>query len=243
VEPVDDLPCRGGLGVNESSTDVSISENDKFDQILDDIHLNGFLDEYFLDTDMFPSFINNTITMETRAELTVQETIATLLRATAMKRFSSAKLKLTEIVHEMDLRANYDVRTNLFASNDLSGLTSDELHELFLKVGNEVVDAQRSLYESERSTDRINSHLLDNSVTNGVHYKLSQAKLDRLDKMMEDFIASLSDDDHRPETPGNSAEYVFGADQFDGKIDPFYGGKNPDEYVVRGLPNGESKWE
>ncbi|KAL3756990.1 LOW QUALITY PROTEIN: hypothetical protein ACHAWU_008020 [Discostella pseudostelligera] len=59
--------------------------------------------------------------------------------------------------------------------------------------------AQRSLHESERSTDRVNSHLLDYSVTSGVQYKLSQAKLDRLDQTMDEFISSLPEDNHRRE--------------------------------------------
>jgi hypothetical protein len=44
--------------------------------ILDDtIRQSGSLDEYFLETDMFPSFTNNTFATETRAELTVYEEI------------------------------------------------------------------------------------------------------------------------------------------------------------------------
>jgi hypothetical protein len=244
--PLDDSSSVDGSEVNQSVTEEPMSEKDAFDSILDDTRRqNGSLDEYFLDTDMFPSFTNNTITTETRAELTVQETVATLLRATAMKRFASAKSKLTRIVNEMDHRANDDAKIVNFvvASNEFSGLPPDELQELFKRVGNEVVDAQRSLYESERSTDRVNSHLLDYSVTSGVQYKLSQAKLDRLDRMMDEFIASLPEDNHRPESPGNDGNYVFGSDQFDDNIDPTYGGTSPEEYVVRGLPNGEGKWD
>lgn len=231
--------------VNESvSEEVPIPDNNADDVILDRSIQNGSLDEYFLDTDMFPSFTNNTITSETRAEMTVQETVATLLRATAMKRFAIAKSKLTRIVTEMDRRESGDATSvNLAASNDFSDLSPDELQELFLKVGNDVVDAQRSLYESERSTDRVNSHLLDYSVANGVQYKLSQAKLERLDRMMDEFINSLPEDTHRPDSPGNDGSYEFGSDQYDDNIDPSFGGKSREEYVVRGLPNGESKWD
>ena len=226
------------------SEEVPIPDNNADDVILDRSILNGSLDEYFLDTDMFPSFTNNTITSETRAEMTVQETVATLLRATAMKRFAIAKSKLTRIVTEMDRRESGDATSvNLAASNDFSDLSPDELQELFLKVGHDVVDAQRSLYESERSTDRVNSHLLDYSVTNGVQYKLSQAKLERLDRMMDEFINSLPEDTHRPDSPGNDGSYEFGSDQYDDNIDPSFGGKSREEYVVRGLPNGESKWD
>jgi hypothetical protein len=236
--------------------DVLATENAGLDSILDiasqaDVegqivtrndHVYGLLDEYFLETDMFPSFDNNKITKEARAELTVQETITTLLRASAMKRFSMAKEHLTKIFNEMDRRGCDDEAEKL-VKNDFDGVTSDDLELLFERVGNEVVEAQRSLYEAERSTDRVNSHLLDYSTTNGVKYKLSQSELERLDKMMDDHIASLPDSDHRPETPGNDGSYVFGADEFDGKIDPTYGGRDPDDYVIRGLPDGESKWD
>ena len=204
--------------------------------------VNGLLDEYFLETDMFPSSDNNKITRETRAELTVQETISTLLRASALKRFSIAKEKVTRILDEIDRRSG-EGEDGKLAKHDFDGVSSDELQTLFEKVGNEAVEAQRSLYDSERSTDRVNSHLLDYSVTNGVKYKLSQSELERLDKMMDDHIASIPDSNHRPDTPGHDGSYVFGADEFDEKIDPIYGGRNPDEYVVRGLPNGESKWD
>jgi hypothetical protein len=233
-----------------SQVEVLAPENEGLDSILDRASqaevesrtvssnhcINGLLDEYFLETDIFPCSNNSKITKETRAELTVQETISTLLRASAMKRFSIAKEKLTLIVHEIDRRSG-EGEDGKLARNDFDGVSSDELQILFEKVGNEVVEAQRSLYDSERSSDRVNSHLLDYSVTNGVKYKLSQSELERLDNMMEEHIASLPDSDHRPHTPGHDGSYVFGANEFDEKISPIHGGRNPDE------PNGESEWD
>jgi len=239
--------------------EVLASENDELDSILNvpsDVDEqctssssdDNILDEYFLETDMFPSFRNNKITKETRAELTVQETISTLLRASAMKRFVSAKENLTKIVHEMDYRNRIDdVDNNMHLANrnmhDFDNISSEELQTLFEKVGNEVIEAQRSLYDSERSTDRVNSHLLDYSVTNGVKYKLSQSELERLDDMMDEHIASLPESDHRPTTAGDDGSYVFGEDEFDEKINSVYGGRNPEEYLVKGLPNGETAWD
>mmetsp|Transcript_30081 Transcript_30081/g.63791 ORF Transcript_30081/g.63791 Transcript_30081/m.63791 type:complete len:616 (+) Transcript_30081:145-1992(+) len=200
--------------------------------VAEDDQINyGLLDEYFLETDMFPSFSKNSIAKETRAELTVQETVATLLRATAMKRFSTAKSKLTQIVSEMDRQdGDEDGDDQLAEDNDSVDISSDELQELFLKVGNEVVDAQKSLYDTERSSDRVNSHLLDYSVTNGVQSKQSQAQLDRLDRMMDEHIANLPEDGQRPHD-------AFGSDdELDGEIDPMFERRNPDEHdVVRGL--------
>jgi hypothetical protein len=100
-------------------------------------------------------------------------------------------------------------------------------------VGSEVVSAQKSLYEAERSCDRVNSHLLDCSVSTGVQYKLSQASVERLNKMMDDHIADLPEDTHRPDTPGDDASYVFGNDEFDENVNSQYGGKRPDVFDPR----------
>lgn len=197
----------------------------------------GILDIYFLDDeDMFPSFTKSKIGQETRAELTVQETVASLLRATAMKRFSTAKATLTEIVNEIDRRDNVndDAKdTDVHKDSGFEAISSDELQEMFIKVGSEVVSAQKSLYEAERSCDRVNSHLLDQSVSSGVQYKLSQASVERLNKMMEEHIASLPEDTHRPDTPGNDASYVFGSDEFDEAIDSQFGGKRIEVFDPR----------
>lgn len=208
---------------------------------------NGSLDDFFLEEpDMFPSFTNSAIADETRAELTVQETVASLLCATAKKRFAIAKSKLTNIVSEMDRRLSDDdggKGGKEIVKNELADISPDELQELFERVGNVVLDAQRSLYEAERSTDRVNSHLLDYTVSDGVQFRQSQAGLECLDRMMEEYIESLPEDSHRPETRRDDESYVFGSDEFDDKIDPMFGGRDPDEYVVRGFPNGESKFE
>lgn len=194
----------------------------------------GILDEFFVDDhDLFPSFSNSKIAKETRAELTVQETVAALLRATAMKRFSTAKIALSEIVEEMDRRGNMEGDTDMPDDSDLGMMPSEELEEMFIKVGSEVVSAQKSLYEAERSCDRVNSHLLDYSVSSGVQYKLSQASVERLNQMMEEHIASLPDDNHRPDKPGNDEAYVFGSDEFDDHIDSQFGGPRSDVFDPR----------
>lgn len=227
------------------NVDASVFENeteppDPFAQSAGDSLDLGLLDGFFqVDTDMFPSFSNSVIAHETRAELTVQETVATLLHATAMKRFALAKSKLQSIVEEMDLR----LMNEETLSSDLSAISSEELEEQWLNVGNEVVEAQMSLYESQRSCDRINSHLLDYSVSNGVQFKQSQAELDRLDQMMEEHIESLPEDTHRPNARGDDGDYTFGSDEYDPDIDARFGGRDPNEYVIKGLPDGESKFD
>ena len=106
----------------------------------------GLLDEFFMEiADMFPTLTNSTIARETRAELTVQETVATLLRATSIKRFAIAKSKLSKIVSEMDRRLDSeegdDDKANDNTPSGFDDVTAEELQELFQTAGNEVVDA------------------------------------------------------------------------------------------------------
>ena len=229
-------------GCTELDSLPAVEENVSAQHIAGD---KGSLDEYFLDaSDLFPSFGNTKIEKETRAELTVQETVATLLRASSINRFSSVKSKLAKIVFEMDRRADADSEQERqsFFDEEFTDTSREDLQEMFEHVAMEAMDAQMALYESDRSTDRVNAHLLDYSTTNSVQYKLSQAEGERLERMMNDHISSLPDDHHRPDTPGDDGSYVFGSDQDSDEIDARYGGRDPDDYVVRGLPNGESKW-
>ena len=207
----------------------------------------GHLETYFMDAKhLFPSFKESKIAVKTRAELTVQETVATLLRATAIKRFSSVKARFAKIVIEMDHRAESNDteqqhEQQQFFDADFSNTSDEELQELFESVGKEVMEAQLSLYESDRSTDRVNAHLLDYSTTNSVQYRTSQAEIERLENMMEEHMANLPEDTHRPDVPGDDESYVFGSDEVSEQIDSRFGGRNPDDYVMRGLPNDETE--
>lgn len=186
----------------------------------------GSLETYFMDAShLFPSFRKTRIAEETRAELTVQETVATLLRATATKRFLSVKRQLAKIVFEMDRRGDSGGEEDqLSFDEDFSTTSSEELQELFDSVALEVMEAQQSLYEADRSTDRVNAHLLDYSAENSVQYKTSQAEVERLEKMMDDHIASLPDD--IPDAPGDDDAYVFDADELREQL-----GTDPYDYM------------
>jgi hypothetical protein len=174
----------------------------------------GSLETYFMDAmHMFPLLHKSKIAKETRAELTVQETVATLLRATAIKRFLSVKKRFTKIVLEMDRRADLDGENQQnFFDEDFVNTSTEELDGLFKSVATEVMDAQMSLYESDRSTDRVNAHLLDYSTSNSVHYRTSQAEIERLHNMMEEHVQSLPDDYEPPDQPGVDKPHIFSAD-------------------------------
>ena len=247
---LEDCPTSAFISRSTSSSTFSnTSTSDDDENIKDNAtrNGNGHLETYFMDANhLFPSFkLESKIAVETRAELTVQETVATLLRATAIKRFLSVKSRFAKIVTEIDCREelrNRQQEEHEFYDKDFSDTSYEELQDLFDSVAMEVMEAQRSLYESDRSADRVNAHLLDYGTTNSVQYRTSNAEIERLEKMMDEHISSLPEDSHRPDVPGDDNSYVFGLDEMSEQIDPRYGGKDPDFYTVKGLPNGETKW-
>lgn len=213
--------------VNDATYDATFGDNlNGTNQSRQTSNGIGSLEIYFMDAShMFPSFRKSKIAEETRAELTVQETVATLVRATAIKRFSTVKRRLAKIVLEIDKRADSSGDTEKNFDKDFSTTSSEELQDLFESVALEVMEAQQSLYEADRSTDRVNAHLLDYSTENSVQYRTSQAEVERLEKMMEDHIASLPDDTHRPDVPGDDDSYIFGLDEASEEIDARFGGR------------------
>jgi hypothetical protein len=55
-----------------------------------------------------------------------------------------------------------------------------------------------------------------------------------LDKLMEDHIANLPEDAHRPETWDGDGLYVFGEDEESDGVDAQFGGRDPDEFIPEG---------
>ncbi len=170
------------------------------------------------------------ISHEERAELTVQETVATMLKASALKRldrlkndwrFASEALAKREVNQKDTLQDEYD-------SADESTLKmydkvdDDELKSLCDNIGREVVEAAAVVRELSESLRQLQSRLLDYCGADGSEGRNSQAQQDELAKMLAEHIASLNNDDR--ESPGSSEDYIFGSDEFRDDMDVRYGG-------------------
>lgn len=189
----------------------------------------GTLDAFFLDVDdvMKSKLGKYSISHDERAELTVQEAVATMLKASAMRRLYETKnewkvssdclgIRKAE-KHDTDKEGEDGVREALPFDN----LNTEELEVHCNKLGEEVLDTMSIVRELSESLTKLRKRLLDYcSETEG---RISKSKQDELAKMLQEHIESLPDDDDR-ETPGYEEGYIFGSDEFRSDIDSKYGG-------------------
>lgn len=80
-------------------------------------------------------------------------------------------------------------------------MSEEELRSLYDEVGMEASSALKTVRELDDAGRRLDSRILDYSTTEGSEYRMSEAKLERLDKMMRDHILNLPAD--TPSRPKN----------------------------------------
>jgi hypothetical protein len=223
---------------NQTKCDSYIDGATRFDSAVVDDFVNskkesyarkGTLDVFFDESDdvINVSLDEYSPSHNERAELTVQEAVATMLKASALKRLNSFKYEWS---NASDAFAKRQVLTN----ETLTGLEQEQgiistyanLNDAELKIkcndlGNEVVDAMNVVTELSESLKQLSRRLLDYCSSDGTEGKNSEAKQKELAHMLEVHIASLPDDRDKP---GYSDDYVFGSDQFRDDIDTRYGG-------------------
>ncbi len=191
----------------------------------------GCLDVFFIEADdVTNSTLNKySVSHDERAELTVQESVATLLKASAQKKLSQIK---------NDWKIASDTLTKRRAkgeepSSETRGLQVSPIHDnlddeeleiLCKNLGDEVLNAIDTLRELTESSKQLGRRLLDYCSVDGTEGRVSKVKQEELAKMVEDHIANLPDDRDRP---GYSDDYVFGSDEFrNDNFDPRYGGSS-----------------
>ena len=208
----------------------------------------GSLDKFFSENDdIILHGIEGAINREMRAELNVQEILATMLRATAIKRMlhlknqwktASDSLLRRSVTKQQDLRMKNETLTN----EDLSPydlMEDEELSSLCNSLCGKVSEAMRIVHDLTESSKRVGSRLLDYCSDDGVEGKMSTAKQEELAKMLDDHLASLPKDKHRPKSPGDDGEYIFGSDEYEDHIDSKFGGFKSNERVTP-QPQGTS---
>ena len=199
---------------------------------------DGTLEKYFRKE--VNAFNNSSSSEEFRqnlkAELTVQETLSTMLQATAIKRMVLLKEQwkiVSESLSKISERRDHDdnlerERHDKFEnSSPYDTMNYTELEELSFILCQNISIAMKTVNELTESSKYVNSRLLDYSYADGVSGSMSPAKAEDLAKMMDEHYASLPDDTHRPQSPGYDGKYVFGSDDFDDKIGSSFGGENP----------------
>jgi len=201
----------------------------------------GRLETYFAHNDEAGSlaqYQQSELSHETRAELLVQETLATMLRATALKRMVLLKRRWMVAATALELRLNENAvsrndenSTTILAIDDAepkgdaenSDTDIEELSSLCSSLGEQLSEAMQTVKELDESSKRIGSRLMDYCSADGSSYRMSNAKHERFIKTLDDHLENLPEDP-KPTTSGGDGNYIFGFDEFDDSIDPQFGG-------------------
>ena len=173
---------------------------------------------------------------EERAELTVQESVAIMLKATAIRRLTKVKDEWKCANEEQQRREflncqdqDKEDEDQLAQTNENQGsiydaLNDDELGQTCRVLGQKVVESMTTARDLTESASQLNKRLLDYCAADGVEGRLNSKRQEELAKALDEHLASLPDDP-RPTESGASDDYVFGTDEYDNKIDPRFGGE------------------
>jgi len=194
----------------------------------------GTLDVIFAEDDEFLSLElrEGSTSREERAELTVQETVSVMLKATALNRLSRLKDEwkaATDVLHKRNL-VNEDEEKALQRSHELSiynSLSDDELKQMCASLGQKVTEAMTTARELTESANELNRRLLDYCAADGVEGRVNMQMREELAKALDEHLAALPPDSQRPKWSGARGDYVFGSDEYDAEIDPQFGGARP----------------
>jgi len=170
---------------------------------------------------LFFNLSDASVSHEIRAELTVQQTVSVMLRATAIKRLSRLKKQWKVALDALSATKKGGIENSDTSKNE-------ELETICNTLGHKVTEASKTVHDLTESSRTLNDRLLDYCSSNDVEGRISKVKVEKLAKMMESHIASLPPDTHRPDSPGDDGDYIFGSDDFHNNVDPTFGGRDID---------------
>jgi len=223
-DPSEFMEEEGEDPINGTNHDTIISNTKKEQKIL----TPGSLDTFFMNQ---PDNFGNPENREFRAELTVQETIAVILRASAMKKkriLTNQWLEVTQMVIDrltqqqtvMETKYN-ETDPNLNSSHNngkdmnnayYKSMDINDLKKISEELGKELRDVSKAVVELDVSARRMARRLLDYSNTDSASAK---AKQKVLEKQLDEHIANLPSSAHQPDRIGGDDDYVFGTDRFE----------------------------
>jgi len=258
--PLTDTILEGGSRTRETGTEGEALDSSLFDDPSSTPFAThgpvGRLETYFSNNDEADSlapYQKSELSGEIRAELLVQETLAAMLRATALRRMALLKKRWMAAATALELRLNENTKSGYNADNatilaiddaapgevENSRMYSDanaevdELSSLCSTLGEQLSEAMQTVKELDESSKRIGSRLMDFCSTGGSSYRMSTAKREKFIKMLDDHLENLPEDP-KPTTSGGDGGYIFGIDEFDDSIDSQFGGVYSDELAEDG---------
>jgi hypothetical protein len=156
---------------------------------------------------------------------------------------SSVEKKLRKVTAELDLRLEKNITTSTNTTTvhetEISSMKTKDLEELCVNLLQRLSDASKAVRDLTTSAQRVGSRLLEISNSEGgSSSRMSPAKQEELVKMLDDHMANLPEDNHRPDSRGDDGNYIFGSDASDDFIDPKFGGAPLPRSAV-----GDGEWD
>jgi len=238
------------MELNSTSYNISVDadpvvmETGKEQKMQEEIQIgSGVLDTFFIEqSDAFEK-------SERLAELTVQETVAVILRASSLKRkrqLSKQWLEATEILSEKTLQCenvtqvgsnetlsatNNDVSISKGNQQNMESVTfyksmgTEELKLFCEELGKELTDVAKAAVELDTSARRMGKRLLHFSAFELSKDSTASKAKQALEKEMDAHMANLPINARQPNSPGDDGEYIFGSDSSNEQFNPMLGGK------------------
>ena len=206
----------------------------------------GSLDPFFEDNEELSGVeIVNTDSMPVneRAELIVQDTVAIMLKATAIKRLNHLKneYKVADNALKRRIKSKNDegnkkeiAAIEHHRTHEISmyeSLDDDELRIMCSNMGQKVLEAMTTARELTNSAQKLQERLLRYSTSNVVEGRISENKRRQLFKLIDEHMSYLLDDP-RPDTPGDSGAYIFGSDEYNDDVGEQFGGRVPNRSIL-----------
>ena len=212
--------------------------------------LQGTLDQFFVEDEELVNLeiIDGSASHEERSELVVQESVAIMLKATAINNLNRLKSEWETVItvqkSREKLMSNASLPDDGIVKNSremslYESLNDDQLGQLFESLGQKVIDAMTTARELTESSNELNKRLLNYCAAGGVEGRINIKQREELAKALDEHLASLPEDP-RPNESGASTDYIFGSDKFDNSIDPRFGGGRPNSLQAQ-PPSGRDK--
>ena len=225
-------PMAFGNHISEANINTP-SHEDNQQHVEYNLNSKGILDDFFLkDHEDIAYRPSDPLERDTKIELTVQETLAVLLKANASKKLNTSKnhwklshlaLSIKENKEELESATKNLRKRDRLIFAEYYNMDVEELSLCCKALGRDTNDAMKKVHELTESVKRIGKRMLD---CRSSSRKSSKIREDWI-KEMNEFVNNLPPDTHLPPSSGEDENYNFGDDVYDNNIDSRYGYKKP----------------
>lgn len=204
---------------------------------------HGSLDVFFSDHEDFLKLDikEDSATREERSELTVQESVAFMLRALAMKRLDVLKNEWLDISQARKGRKESEMNntTKITVNDRYANLDDDQLEDLYSIVGQNYLVESRTVRELTDSIKELNRRLVGYCSSDSEEGRNSESVQRELSRALDEYVNNLPPDP-RPTKSGSSRDYIFGLDAYNPDIDEMYGGRRREDLRKGGFEEDDS---